>query len=54
LAAETGKNFTVVEMRKHLSWYTKGMPRSAELRKKINTAQTAEEMEELLLSLKIQ
>jgi len=41
----------VVEMRKHLSWYTKGMHGSAELRGKINKAQTAHEMEELLDSL---
>jgi len=53
LAEETGKNFTVVEMRKHLCWYTKGMPGSAELRRKINTAQTAEEMEGLLLGLDV-
>jgi len=42
------KDFTVVEMRKHLSWYTKGMPGSADLRRKINIAQTADEMESLL------
>jgi len=53
LAAQTGKNFTVVEMRKHLSWYTKGMPGSAGLRQKINTAQTPDEMEELLRSLDV-
>ena len=51
-AEEEGKkNFTVVEMRKHLSWYTKGMPGSAELRRKINAAQSADEMESLLRSL---
>ena len=44
-------DFTVVEMRKHLSWYTKGMPGSAELRRKINTAKTVQEMESLLESL---
>ena len=38
----------IVEMRKHLSWYTKGMPGSAELRRRINTANTADEMEDLL------
>jgi len=47
------KSYTVVEMRKHLSWYTKGMPGSAELRHKINTAKSAEEMEELLRSLDV-
>jgi len=51
LAVETGKNFSIVEMRKHLSWYTKGMPGSAELRHRINAAQGADEMEELMLSL---
>ena len=45
------KNLTIVEMRKHLSWYTKGMPGSAELRRKINTAKTVYEMELLLESL---
>ena len=41
----------IVEMRKHLSWYTKGMHGSAGLRSKINTAQTAQEMENLLETL---
>jgi len=45
------KNLAVVEMRKHLSWYTKGMPGSAELRRKINAAITVQEMESLLYSL---
>lgn len=37
-----------IEMRKHLCWYTKGMPGSAEARRKINNAKTAKEMEEIL------
>ena len=41
----------VVEMRKHLSWYTKGMHGSAELRRKINNAQCVQEMEDLLMRL---
>ena len=49
--SEVDKNLAVVEMRKHLSWYTKGMPGSAELRRKINTAKTVQEMESLLESL---
>ena len=36
------------EMRKHLSWYTKGMIGSADVRRRINIAQTADEMEEIL------
>ncbi|MCL2528477.1 MAG: tRNA dihydrouridine synthase DusB [Defluviitaleaceae bacterium] len=53
MAQDTGRNYTIVEMRKHLSWYTKGMPGSAELRRRINLAQSAGEMEELLLSLDV-
>ena len=49
VAAEKKSN--IVEMRKHLSWYTKGMHGSAELRNRINVAQTAQEMEDLLESL---
>jgi tRNA-dihydrouridine synthase B len=37
-----------IEMRKHLSWYTKGMPDSAEMRRKINTAKSKTEMELIL------
>ena len=51
LRAVAAEKSNIVEMRKHLSWYTKGMHGSAGLRSKINTAQTAQEMEELLLSL---
>ncbi len=41
----------VREMRKHIGWYTKGMPKSAELRAKINKAETYDEIEKLMLSL---
>jgi len=51
LHAVASEKPNIVEMRKHLSWYTKGMYGSAELRSKINTAQTADEMEELLMTL---
>ncbi|MCL2571371.1 MAG: tRNA dihydrouridine synthase DusB [Defluviitaleaceae bacterium] len=47
-ADSNGRSYTVVDMRKHLSWYTKGMPGSADLRRRINLAQTADEMEALL------
>jgi nifR3 family TIM-barrel protein len=39
----------IVEMRKHLSWYTKGLVGSAEMRRKINAAKTVAEMEEIVL-----
>ena len=41
----------IEEMRKHLSWYTKGMHGSAEARRKINQAKTVAEMEALLLDM---
>lgn len=36
------------EMRKHISWYTTGLPGSAKLRGRINSVESLEEMEELL------
>ena len=36
------------EMRKHISWYTAGLPHSARLRARINSVESLEEMEELL------
>ena len=51
LHAVAAEKSNIVEMRKHLSWYTKGMHGSAELRGKINTARSADEMEALLKSL---
>ena len=35
-------------MRKHISWYTTGLPGSAKLRGKINSVESLQEMEELL------
>jgi len=43
----------IQEMRKHLSWYTKGMPGSADARRRVNMAKTADEMEEILRNIKI-
>jgi len=41
----------IEEMRKHISWYTKGMHGSADIRRRVNKACTVNEMEELLQSL---
>lgn len=49
LIAYKGDYIGVREMRKHLTWYTKGLPGAAELRAKINTLETYEEMESLFL-----
>ncbi len=35
-------------MRKHVSWYTKGLPGSAKLREAINRTESYEELKELL------
>ncbi len=43
-----GEFIGVREMRKHVSWYTKGLKGASELRAKINYAQSYEEMEELM------
>jgi len=38
----------IIEMRKHISWYLKGLPKAATLRTKVNTCTTLAAMEELL------
>lgn len=39
------------EMRKHISWYTTGLPGSAKLRGRMNSAESLEEIEELVREL---
>ena len=36
------------EMRKHIAWYTAGLPHSAGIRRACNTLETLEELEKLL------
>lgn len=43
-----GENIGIKEMRKHLSAYIKGMPKSAEAREKINKIDNKEELEQFL------
>jgi len=43
-----GEYTSVREMRKHISWYTAGMPHSAKLREQINTVETFAALEELI------
>lgn len=49
--AVKGEYTGVREMRKHLSWYTAGMPDSAKLRGRINQAESFEEIARLVESL---
>lgn len=46
-----GEYIGVREMRKHLSWYTAGMPGSAKLRLKVNLAERFEDIERLVESM---
>lgn len=46
-----GEYTGVREMRKHLSWYTTGMPNSAKLRQSVNMAEHFEEIERLVASM---
>ncbi|MCC6095482.1 MAG: tRNA dihydrouridine synthase DusB, partial [Eubacterium sp.] len=43
-----GAPVAIREMRKHISWYTAGFPNSASLRRRINEAQSYDEVRELL------
>lgn len=45
-----GEYIGIREIRKHAAWYTAGYPNSAKLRVAINTVETYDELEELLLS----
>lgn len=46
-----GEYLGIREMRKHVSWYTTGLPNSAKLRAKINAVESFQELEELLNSI---
>ncbi|MDB5096551.1 MAG: tRNA-dihydrouridine synthase [Cyanobacteria bacterium RYN_339] len=50
LIAFKDERFGVVESRKHVSWYTSGLPGSAEVRLKVNQAKSADELLGLLMA----
>lgn len=52
-AVEAHSSARIQEMRKHIGWYTKGMPGSAEVRRKVNNATSADEMEMILRGIGI-
>ena len=45
-----GEKIAMREMRKHVAWYTNGLPHSAWLRRRVNQVETLNQLEELLLS----
>ncbi len=49
--ATKGEYTGVREMRKHVSWYTAGMPNSARLRQSVNLAESFAQLEELVESM---
>ncbi|MCU0607791.1 MAG: tRNA dihydrouridine synthase DusB [Candidatus Edwardsbacteria bacterium] len=51
MAADKGERRAVLEMRKHLGWYTKGIPGAAATRRELMTALTRERVMELLRAL---
>lgn len=52
LFAEKGERVAVNEMRKHVGWYTKGLPNSAEFRRRINEVNDAKTLLERFEMLK--
>lgn len=52
LVAEKGEHVAVREMRKHIGWYLKGMPHSAEVRRQANTIKEADDFFRLLQEFK--
>ena len=48
LIKEKGEHRGILEMRKHMGWYLKGLRNSAEIRRTLNTIRTSSEMELLL------
>ena len=49
---DKGERAGIAESRKHLGWYMKGIRGAAELRNRINCAESLDELTELLLTLK--
>lgn len=45
-----GERLTVLEMRKHLAWYVKGLPSSSRFREELNRIKNIKRLEELLKS----
>ena len=43
-----GEHMGILEMRKHLAWYTQGLPGSAKLRGLMNEMSTEEELKRLV------
>lgn len=49
-----GEYLGIRQMRKHLAWYLKGLPKASEIRNIINTLDTLDKVEETLLQYKLE
>jgi len=50
LIEEKGEYIGILEMRKHIAWYLKGIKNSANIRRIVNTIQTQSEMKKILIN----
>ena len=48
LAEDKGTHIAVLEARKHVAWYTRGMPDSSAIRQKVNTSGSMEELMDII------
>lgn len=51
LIAHKGEHVAIREMRRHAAWYTKGLPRAAEIRLRLNQAESREDFGRILAAL---
>lgn len=50
LIEDKGEYIGIREIKKHIGWYLKGIPNGSEIKRKINTMQTRNEMDHILLN----
>ncbi len=50
---DCNEHYSIANMRKHIFWYTKGLPNSAKIRNKISAAETKAEVLEILHTLAV-
>ena len=51
LALETKGPYGIIEMRKHLAWYVKGLPRAKKIREELVKVKTLEEVQRIIMAM---
>jgi tRNA-dihydrouridine synthase B len=51
LIAHKGEHIAIREMRRHAAWYTKGLPHAAEIRLRLNQAESRGDFARILAAL---